>query len=643
MNGDIMLLARLYKSNTEEAIEWIRNHPNDKSIAVTSKVKKIYYGYGGKGTESTEYDINIKSDGIYIRNGKGADTNKYTYSAIVRELWAYMESSESCEHSEEETPKTNEPADDIECLELDIRTYNSLKQAGVNKVFEIREKADELSNAMGKKFNDVLLAVAKYNTKKDNDKTLSSLKKHLDDAIVPCPFWNAELCGIVGNRKKSIAFRCEALHSVDVYDFIDADRVISECCNYTECADYYRQQLKHITTPPNEAWNMHTSVAELRRLCETYGSPDTIKNVVDSVMASDNAPVAVSAESTSVFDYTVLDDGIGDFLQKAEEQLKNEYMNFTANCGRIFAEAQERLAGHNQNDGMFEKWITSMGFKKSTVYEMIKIHQFRSSEIRTTEQAQLFDGLSKSLQYEIAKPSAPPELVEQVMSGDIATHKEYIELKKKLERTEDDLRNVERNFDEREKIRIEQGKELFKLRAQAKDFEKQITEAEERADHAESRLKAKSETVSQLYDKNAALEDKIKELESRPIDVATPDEEEIKRMAAQMSRSLLNAKDAECDRRLQQMQEESRDKDAEISKLQQRIKENAEDVDMIRNTFMKLCVHARATFKACADFISNNNYSNATIAKLKCDAEGTIDTMLDIINDIRGVENEEDI
>ena len=99
MNSDIKLLARLYKSTTEEAIEWIRSHPNDKSIAVTSKVKKIYYGYGGRGTGSSEYDIEIKNDGIYIRDGEGADTNKYTYSAIVRELKAYME-SESCDHPE---------------------------------------------------------------------------------------------------------------------------------------------------------------------------------------------------------------------------------------------------------------------------------------------------------------------------------------------------------------------------------------------------------------------------------------------------------------------------------------------------------------------------------------------------------------
>ena len=86
-------------------------------------------------------------------------------------------------------------------------------------------------------------------------------------------------------------------------------------------------------------------------------------------------------EISGAFNYAVLTAELGDYLRRKEEQLKNEYMNFTANCGRIFAEAQEKLAKHGfgENNGVFEKWITSMGFKKSTVYEMIKIHQFRSS------------------------------------------------------------------------------------------------------------------------------------------------------------------------------------------------------------------------------------------------------------------------
>lgn len=148
-----------------------------------------------------------------------------------------------------------------------------------------------------------------------------------------------------------------------------------------------------------------------------------------------------TSEVSSTFNYAVLSAEIGDYLKRKEQQLKNEYMNFTANCGAIFAEAQEKLAKHGfgENNGLFEKWINSIGFSKPTVYRMIDVYNFRSSQIETNGKAELFDNLSKSLQYEIAKPSAPAELVEQVLSGDITTHKDYIALKKQLEKANEQI------------------------------------------------------------------------------------------------------------------------------------------------------------------------------------------------------------
>ena len=142
-----------------------------------------------------------------------------------------------------------------------------------------------------------------------------------------------------------------------------------------------------------------------------------------------------AAETAETFNYAVISAELGDYLKHKEEQLKNEYMNFTANCGRIFAEAQERLAKHGfgENNGIFEKWITAMGFTKPTVYRMISIYNFRSSQIETNEGQAVFDALPKTLKSDISAPSAHPQLVEQVMSGDITTHKEYVELKKQLE------------------------------------------------------------------------------------------------------------------------------------------------------------------------------------------------------------------
>lgn len=291
-----------------------------------------------------------------------------------------------------------------------------------------------------------------------------------------------------------------------------------------------------------------------------------------------------AAEVAEKFNYAVLTAELGDYLRHKEEQLRNEYMNFTANCGRIFAEAQEKLAKHGfgESNGVFEKWITSMGFKKSTVYEMIKIHQFRSSEIRTNEQAQLFDSLSKSLQYEVAKPSAPPELVEQVMNGDITTHKEYIELKKQLDETKE---NLEMSKDDAQK-------------------------AEERAEYAEN-------INSKLSVKNSELEQRVKELESRPIDVAVPDEEEIERLSLEKSKGLLRAKDMECDRRLREMQDESRDKDKEISELKERLMTIGENSEQIENFFEDMYNDAYRALKRCFEFVSESDFTPQTVNKLR--------------------------
>lgn len=209
-----------------------------------------------------------------------------------------------------------------------------------------------------------------------------------------------------------------------------------------------------------------------------------------------------AAEIAEKFNYAVLTAELGDYLRHKEEQLRNEYMNFTANCGRIFAEAQEKLSGDNQYNGLFEKWFTAMGFAKTTVYRMIDIYKFRSSQIGTSEQAQLFDSLSKTLQADISAPSAPPELVEQVMNGDITTHKEYIELKKQLDEAKE---NLEMSKDDAQK-------------------------AEERAEYAEN-------ANSKLSVKNSELEQRIKELENRPVDVAV-DVDELNRRVSEAANKM---------------------------------------------------------------------------------------------------------
>ena len=429
-----------------------------------------------------------------------------------------------------------------------------------------------------------------------------------------CPLWRSEAFKYIGDRKKSISFSCDAYHSEDVTEDNTIDDIEHRCNNYINCEYFLVHELEPVLKAESIKVNVNTPLDRLKQLYETH-CQQTVP-----------VPSGAGAPAKNAIDYAALPTELCDYLRNKEEQLKNEYMNFTANCGRIFAEAQEKLAKHGfgENNGMFDKWITAMGFNKQTIYNMISVFKFRSSKIFTNEQAQLFDSLSKSLQYEVAKPSAPPELVEQVMNGDITTHKEYIKLKNELERTKDDLRNVEMNFDEREKLRYKLGEENVQLKIKADELEKQLSEvkwsldiseddvrkAEERAEYAENK-------ATEISVKNCELERRLKEIESRPVDVATPDDEEIERLAAERSRELLRAKDMECDRRLREMQSEGRDKDKEISELKERLMTIGEDSEQIENFFEDMYNDAYRALKRCFEFVSESNFTPQTVNKLR--------------------------
>lgn len=214
-----------------------------------------------------------------------------------------------------------------------------------------------------------------------------------------------------------------------------------------------------------------------------------------------------AADIADTFNYAVLSAELGDYLRHKEEQLKNEYMNFTANCGRIFAEAQEKLAKHGfgENNGIFEKWITAMGFTKPTVYRMISIYNFRSSQIETNEGQAVFDALPKTLQADISAPSAPPKLVEQVMNGDITTHKEYIELKKQLEAQ---MQRYSKALDENHSLHNE-NQSLRRDRANAMN---RANEAEKRNAELEKYDDALQRENDALVLKKQELEQHVKDL-----------------------------------------------------------------------------------------------------------------------------------
>lgn len=72
--------------------------------------------------------------------------------------------------------------------------------------------------------------------------------------------------------------------------------------------------------------------------------------------------------------------------------------------GRELKEAQEKLAGNNHYNGMFEKWLKSIGVKKATAYKLIQ--RFNLLLVHNVDEQELLEDLPVSLTYEIAKPSS---------------------------------------------------------------------------------------------------------------------------------------------------------------------------------------------------------------------------------------------
>lgn len=115
---------------------------------------------------------------------------------------------------------------------------------------------------------------------------------------------------------------------------------------------------------------------------------------------------------------------MGDAIAIAHEAL----CGVVANCDNSGDGACRNLrrAHNNQHsDDTFRAWCVSIGITKDTAYRLLQVATLMDHS--NPRQQKVLKELSPSLLYAVAKPSAPAELVAQVKSGDITTHKQYQE------------------------------------------------------------------------------------------------------------------------------------------------------------------------------------------------------------------------
>lgn len=224
-----------------------------------------------------------------------------------------------------------------------------------------------------------------------------------------------------------------------------------------------------------------------------------------------------------------------------------------------------RRAHNNQHsDDTFRAWCVSIGITKDTAYRLLQVAALMDNS--SPRQQRVLKELSPSLLYAVAKPSAPAELVEQVKSGDITTHKQYQEALAQIKAEKERADAAEA---ERDKLLGAQNRAAWAeshiqdveaqrdaALADVQGLTEQNAQLKERADSAEAREEEAWKMQSKAEARAKTAEDALKH---QPI-TGVVDKDEVKRQAEAMSRNAVQEarqQAAEAQARLRQYQEDA--------------------------------------------------------------------------------------
>lgn len=215
-------------------------------------------------------------------------------------------------------------------------------------------------------------------------------------------------------------------------------------------------------------------------------------------------------EVSTNFDYSIVDDTTAQFLKVKEQELQSIVLNSSIQLGEKLIEAQEKLASFKT--GTFEKWFNSIGLKKQTVYNYINQAKF-VHQMDEYKQIEMFQELPTTLKTEISKPSAKPEAVEMVLSGDIKTTKEYRELEKQLKAKDEQIKLQAQMIDDLNEQETEVVEKEVIVEKIPDDYQqlKQSTKIVDEITRENQALKAEQEALKQrIADSEKALQEKAK-------------------------------------------------------------------------------------------------------------------------------------
>lgn len=384
-------------------------------------------------------------------------------------------------------------------------------------------------------------------------------------------------------------------------------------------------------------------------------SADVDKPEVPGTQTTQDKPLTtVPDEMRPAFDYSGLTDQTVEDLHFAEKEYqhgKKLAERGLIRMGDAIAIAHEALCGvvancddskhGNRGDDTFRAWCVSIGITKDTAYRLLQVAVLMDNS--SPRQQRVLKELSPSLLYAVAKPSAPAELVAQVKSGDITTHKQYQEALAQIKAEKDRANAAEA---ERDKLLGAQNRAAW--------AESHIQDVEAQRDAAladvqglteqNARLNAEKEKAVQSYnemyesriaanlqrqkaeaerDRAEARAHKAEDaLKHQPI-TAVVDEEEVERRAAEKAWGLADARNRE-------LQEENDRLKKNSAQLERRMKAMTSRMDDLGQTDFETANHCPEAMLAIWNSCKGS-YSRLTGE----DLENTFQYICNTLNSIR--------
>lgn len=275
--------------------------------------------------------------------------------------------------------------------------------------------------------------------------------------------------------------------------------------------------------------------------------------------------MAESETALQAFDYTVLPANMCTVIRANTEEFTlhmnrsvQEYGQACVNVMNVHAALADRYSGR------WAQWCQSVGLSIRSATRMVEVGNNVMGSAKLAELVQ--DGqIGKSLLQAICAPSAEPEAVDQVLSGDITTHKEYQELLAQLKAEKERGAAAEAREEEvwkmheEAKQRAETAESRYKAAlADVTGLQKQYSQMSQRANDAEeARIAARLQCQKAECERDKA-EQRAKEAEAalkkQPI-AAVVDEEEMDKRAHQQAYAIAADMTGELRQKLERMQE----------------------------------------------------------------------------------------